>query len=428
MTVFIVSMVVMLVLLLGGVWIAVAVGVGGFLALVSKLGSTVFALIGQQSYPVVTNFGLIAVPLFIFMGEYLGASGVLRRVYEGLRLVLQGAPGELLQVNIATCGAFAAMSGSSIAGAATMGRIAYPELARLGYDRKITLGSVTAGGTLGILIPPSISFIIIGFIVQESIGQLFIAGLFPGLVLMLLYMLYIWARVTFQPSLVPAGVESVGWGARLRGLLQVWPFLIIMGVVLGSIYLGIATPTESAALGVVGSIVTAAALRLFTWRGLLDGALAATRTCAMLFLIMMTAQVTAQALVYYGIAISVSEYIIGIGSPLQAFLFVVAVYFVLGCFFEPTAMVILTLPMFAPAMVALGFSKVLFGVMVVVTLEIATLTPPVGLNLFVMHGVTGQPLEDVVKGTAPFILGNVILLAILYIWPQLALWLPNTMF
>lgn len=428
MTVFVISMVIMLGLILGSVWVAVAIGMGGIIALIPKVGHTVFTIIGALSFPISTSYTLMAIPLFVFMGEFLGASGIMDRVYGGLRLLLKGIPGELEQTNIVACGVFAAMAGTSTAGAATMGRVAYPELTKRGYDKKLTLGSVTAGGTLGILIPPSTSFIIYGMIAEESVGQLFMAGLFPGILLMLLYMLYIGVRVFLQPGLVPRKVEAAGVRSRIRGLTQIWPFLVVMGAALGTIYLGIATPTEASALGGVGAIAVAVTLRLFTWGKLMDSLLAATRTSAMMFLILMAAMVTSQALVHYGIVAAISEYIMGIGSPLMALLFVVAIYFVLGCFIDPTSMVVLTLPMFVPAMVALGFGKVLFGVMVVVTCEIALLTPPVGFNLFVVQGVTGEKLEDIIKGTSPFLLGNFSLLFILYAWPDLALWLPNTMF
>lgn len=428
MTIFVISMVIMLGLILGSVWVAVAIGMGGIIALIPKVGHTVFTIIGALSFPISTSYTLMAIPLFVFMGEFLGASGIMDRVYGGLRLLLKGIPGELEQTNIVACGVFAAMAGTSTAGAATMGRVAYPELTKRGYDKKLTLGSVTAGGTLGILIPPSTSFIIYGMIAEESVGQLFMAGLFPGILLMLLFMFYIGVRVFLQPGLVPRKVEAAGVRSRIRGLTQIWPFLVVMGAALGTIYLGIATPTEASALGGVGAIAVAVTLRLFTWGKLMDSLLAATRTSAMMFLILMAAMVTAQALVHYGIVAAISEYIMGIGSPLMALLFVVAIYFILGCFIDPTSMVVLTLPMFVPAMVALGFSKVLFGVMVVVTCEIALLTPPVGFNLFVVQGVTGEKLEDIIKGTSPFLLGNFSLLFILYVWPDLALWLPSTMF
>jgi len=428
MTVFVISMVIMLGLILGSVWVAVAIGMGGIIALIPKVGHTVFTIIGALSFPISTSYTLMAIPLFVFMGEFLGASGIMDRVYGGLRLLLKGIPGELEQTNIVACGVFAAMAGTSTAGAATMGRVAYPELTKRGYDKKLTLGSVTAGGTLGILIPPSTSFIIYGMIAEESVGQLFMAGLFPGILLMLLFMFYIGVRVFLQPGLVPRKVEAAGVRSRIRGLTQIWPFLVVMGAALGTIYLGIATPTEASALGGVGAIAVAVTLRLFTWGKLMDSLLAATRTSAMMFLILMAAMVTSQALVHYGIVAAISEYIMGIGSPLMALLFVVAIYFILGCFIDPTSMVVLTLPMFVPAMVALGFSKVLFGVMVVVTCEIALLTPPVGFNLFVVQGVTGEKLEDIIKGTSPFLLGNFSLLFILYVWPDLALWLPSTMF
>ena len=425
---FVVAMTLMVFLIMSAVWIAVSVGMAGFVALLPELGYRTFILISRQSYGIITSFTLMAIPLFIFMGEFLGISGVMGRIYDGLRLLLRGVPGGLEQTNIAACGIFAAMSGSSVAGAATMGRVAYPELTKRGYDKKLTLGSVTAGGTLGILIPPSLSFIIYGMIAQESVGQLFMAGLFPGLLLAAMYMVYIAVRTTIQPGLVPKEIaEATPWRVRIGGLSQVWPFLIVMGVVLGTIYFGIATPTESAALGAIGAIAVAVFLRLFTWRKLLDSLLATIRTTSMLFLIMMTSQVTSQALVYYGLSAMATEYIVGIGSPLGVCAFITVLYLFLGCFFEGTAIAFLTLPIFVPAMVKMGFSKVWFGVVECVITEISLLTPPVGLNLFVMQGVTGESLEDIVKGTWPFMMANVALLPILYVLPQLALWLPSTM-
>lgn len=430
MIVFILAVAIMLFLILGGAWIAISLGFSGVIALWPKLGNRLWDLIGIHGFTTSTNFVLLAVPLFVFMGEFMGRSGIMGRVYKGLIQLLQGVPGGLEQTNVAACGVFAAISGSSVAGAATMGRVAYPELTRRGYDRRLTLGSVTAGGTLGILIPPSIPLIIYGLIAEESVGALFMAGVLPGLLLILLYMLYIGTRATIQRGLVPREIREVGggWQARLRGFLEVWPFVLLMGLVLGTIYLGVATPTEAAALGAVGAIAVAAFFRQLSWAAIMDSLLATVRTTSMVILIVVCAKIVVQAIVYYGIHQSVGQWITGIGSPATYYLFICISYFVLGCFFEPLSMMILTVPLFVPALVALGFSKVWFGIVVSVSCEIGLLTPPVGINLFVMQGVTGEPLGDIVKGSWPFIFLNVLLLVILYLWPKIALWLPNTMF
>jgi C4-dicarboxylate transporter, DctM subunit len=426
----IIGVIVMLALILSGMWIAVSIGIGGIYALLFSLGtSKTLNVIGLQCWGTSSNFVLACVPLFVFMGEFLSASGIIKRVYEGLNKTIAGIPGELQQTNIAACAVFAAASGSSLAGSATMGKIAYSELVhKRGYDRRLTLGAIAAGGTLGILIPPSIIMIVYGVTVEESIGQLFVAGIVPGLILTGLFMVYIGTRAALNPRLTPRDISHVSVKERLVGLLSIWPFLLLMGVVLGSIYAGMATPTEAAAIGATGSVFIAVVYGILTWRSLHESAIATVRTTGMIFLIVMCARLMGMALAYYGISHIIGEWAMKLGSPAITYLVIVVIYLILGCFFDSITMIVLTVPLFMPAVEALGFSKLWFGIVITVLMEAGLLTPPVGVNLFIMQGVTGESLEEVAKGALPFVVFMLLLLAVLYIWPPIATWLPGLLF
>lgn len=424
----IVGVIIMLCLILGGTWIAVSIGVGGIYALFLKIGIRTLDIIGIQCWWSSANFVLASIPLFVFMGEFLSASGIINRVYEGLNKLLFGVPGELEQTNIAACAVFAAASGSILAGSATMGKIAYPELVnKRGYDKTLTLGTIAAGGTLGILIPPSIIMILYGVIAEESIGQLFMGGLIPGFMLTAFYMIYVGARAIINPRLIPREVGRVTMRQRLAAL-SIWPFLLLMGIVLGSIYFGMATPTEAAAIGATGSVAIAAVYRTLTWKKLVDSVVATLRTTCMIFLIVMCAKIMVMALTYYGVAHAIGQWILGIGSPVGVFIFVVVIYLILGCFFDAVSMIVLTVPLFLPVVQSIGFSKVWFGIVVTLCMEAGLLTPPVGVNLFILQGVTGESLESIVKGSWPFVAMIIVLLVIIYIWPPIATWLPDLMY
>jgi len=425
-----VSLLMMLTLILAGMWISVSIGISGIYALFLKIGaSKTLNIVALQCWSTSTSFVLACVPLFVFMGEFLSASGIIKRVYDGLNKAIAGIPGELEQTNIAACAVFAAASGSSLAGSATMGKISWVELVHnRGYDKRLTLGCIAAGGTLGILIPPSIIFIIYGVTVEESIGQLFVAGIIPGLILTSLFMFYVAARSIFNPRLTPRGMERFSLRERFIGLLAIWPFLLLITVVLGSMYLGLATPTEAAAMGSSGSILIALLYRILTWQSLLDSAIATVRTTSMIFLIVMSAKFLGMALGYYGASKFVSQWIIGFGSPLSIFLFTVGLYLILGCFFDAITMIVLTVPLILPAFEHLGFSKIWFGVVITILMEAGLLTPPVGVNLFIMQGVTGESLEEVAKGSAPFVGLMLLLLSLIYLWPSLATWLPRVLY
>ncbi|MBI4590536.1 MAG: TRAP transporter large permease, partial [Candidatus Rokubacteria bacterium] len=342
---------------------------------------------------------------------------------------IRGLPGGLVQTNLIACTIFAACSGSSLASAATMGRVAYPEqVGKRGYDPGLVLGSVAAGGTLGILIPPSIFFIVYGSIGDQSVGKLFLAGLFPGLMMSSFFILYVAIRCVVQRGLVPAEAGANpdgGWAVRLAGLLEIWPFLVLIVAVLGGLYGGIATPTEAAGVGASVSLVIALGYRTVTWRRFLDACRGTVRTTSMIFFILISAKVMAVALAYYGVPSLMKDFARSFGSPLILLLIISFVYLVLGTVFEDFSLMIILLPFVLPAIQAAGYDPIWFGVYMCMLLEAGLLSPPVGLNLFVIQGVTGAPLGQVVWGSMPFLFLLLMGAAIIVAFPQIAIWLPS---
>ena len=432
LSVLLAAMGLMVVLLLAGVWIAFAVGLSGALTLYPLLGERVLTLFGITSWDTSTSFVLVAVPLFVFMGEIISSGGIVKRLYSGLAQAIQGLPGGLVQTNLIASTIFAACSGSSVATAATMGRVAYPEqVGRRGYDPGLVLGSVAAGGTLGILIPPSIFFIVYGSIADQSVGKLFLAGFFPGLMMSALFMLYVGIRCVIQPGLAPqlrlapANPGRSHWTLRLKGLRDVWPFLLLIVAVLGSIYGGVATPTEAAAVGASASILIALGYRVLTWRGFKEACLGTVRTTSMLFLIVIAARVMTVALAYYGVPTLMKDFARSFGSPILLLVIISVVYLILGTIFEDFSLMIILLPFVLPAIQTAGYNPIWYGVFMCMLLEAGLLSPPVGMNLFVIQGVTGASLGQVSWGSLPFLLILLGGAAILVVYPQLALWLPT---
>jgi tripartite ATP-independent transporter DctM subunit len=265
-------------------------------------------------------------------------------------------------------------------------------------------------------------------VAEESVGQLFTAGVFPGLMLTAFFMLYIAIKALLNPRLMPQEFVRVPFVERLKSLYDVMPFFILIGIVLGTIYSGMATPTEAAAAGATGSVVMSALYRTLTWRKIVVSAFATVRTTCMIFLIVMAAKVMVMGLTYYGVSHSIEEWFIGMGSPVSVYILVILIYVILGCFFDAVTMIVLTVPIFLPVMESFGFSKVWFGIVVTVCMEMGLLTPPVGVNLFIMQGVTGESLEEVAKGSYPFVILMLILLTIIFVWPPVATWLPALLY
>jgi C4-dicarboxylate transporter, DctM subunit len=415
-----------LLLLAAGVWVGVGLGLSGVIGLTQVLGwERAVDIVGKVVWEQNTSFILVAIPMFILMGEILFHSGIMSTIYLRAATAVSGIPGGLLQANIAACTIFAACSGSSVASAATIGSVGFPEIAQRKYSKPIALGSIAAGGTLGILIPPSIIFIVYGSMAEVSIGRLFLAGLIPGLALASLYALYIAVRCILDPSLAPREAR-VSTGERLKALLGLWQMGILIVVVLGGIYGGIASPTEVAALGAFLSILIAIGARSFTLGVLWRAALATVRQTSMILFVIFTAKILSVTLIYFQVPATVVAWIGAAEmTPLHIFLAIVAVYLLLGMFVDGIAMMVITIPFIVPILTNAHMDLVWMGVIICILIEVGLLTPPVGLNLYVLQGVTGEPIRDVIAGATPFIVLQMLMIAVLYSWPSIALFLPK---
>jgi C4-dicarboxylate transporter DctM subunit len=390
-------------------------------------------MLGLITWNTNTSFVLVAIPLFILMGELLLRSGLSERLYRVLSAWLAPLPGGLLHSNIAACATFAAVSGSSVATAATIGSVALPAFRARGYDERLVLGSLAAGGTLGILIPPSINFIVYGVLMEVSIGRLYIAGVVPGVLLSLLFMAFIFVAAVARPASAPRET-GIPWAARLRGLADMLPTVILIFLVLGTIYLGVATPTEAAAFGVSGAFVLAAISGGVRVAMLRDVFLASARTTAMVMLILTGAFILNSTLALLGVPYAISQAVAGWGlTPTMTMIMLVGFYLVLGTFMDGFAMMVTTIPVILPILKTTNIDLVWFGVIAVILTEAALISPPEGLNLYVIHGLRRGPdapggtIMDVYLGVLPFFLLMMLAIALIMVFPQIALWLPATM-
>ena len=382
--------------------------------------------LGEIVWQNAIEYILVAIPLFILLGEILLRAGIAERMYGAMVQWLSWLPGGTMHSNIGSCAIFAASSGSSVATAATVGTVAYPEIARRGYNEPLFLGTIAAGGTLGILIPPSINLIIYGLLTDTSVPQLYLAGFLPGLLLALLFMLTILIAVLIKPEWGGDPVET-SWSERWKSLPDLLPPLGIFVVVVGSIYAGIATATEAASVGVVASLILAAsfgALNLNMLREAVEGTL---RTTAMVMLIVFAALFLNFVLAAVGMTGKLVALIDHMGiSPMQTLWVIIGFYIVLGCFMETLSMLITTTPLIAPILFSMGFDPVWFGILVTLLLETALITPPVGVNLYIVQGVRdGGAMNDVIIGTLPFVLTMFVMIGMLVLFPQIALFLPQ---
>ena len=376
-----------------------------------------------------TEFVLVAVPMFILMGEILLRSGVVVGMYQSLDSWVNKIPGGLIHTNIAACSLFSATSGSSVATAATIGTVAIPNMRELGYDRRLYLGSIAAGGTLGILIPPSINLILFGVLAEVSITRLYLASLLPGICLAASFSLAVFLFCLFKPSL-GGNITNYSWRDRVASLKNLAAPIGLFTIVVGSIYAGYATPTEAAALGVVASLaigVLKGEFSIIDFYLALEGAM---RTTAMVMLIVMSAFFLNFVMVSIGLTGIITDFMKGLNfSPIIVIFIIVIVYLVLGCFMETLSLMIATTPIVAPIVAALGFDLVWFGVLFMILIEAALITPPIGVNLFVVQSVRNQsdigPMRDVMIGVTPFLFMMLIMIGVLIAFPSLALWLPE---
>jgi tripartite ATP-independent transporter DctM subunit len=383
-------------------------------------------MLGELTWSSSNSFILVAVPFYIFMGEIVLRSGIAERMYAALVQWISWLPGGLMHSNVAACSMFAAISGSSVATAVTIGTVALDEVKRHNYNERLFLGTLAAGGTLGILIPPSINMVVYGVMTETSIPKLYLAGFIPGFLLAGLFSLTVLVACWWRPQWSGARVVT-SWPARLRGLGDLLPPLFIFVVVIGSIYAGFATATESAALGILAAMLLAAFRRRLTWEMLRQSFEGTIRTTAAVMLIILGAYFLNVVINAIGLTAALTRLITALAlTPTELLLAVIVFYLILGCFMETLSMMVATVPIVTPLMVKAGFDPVWFGILVVILMETAMVTPPVGINLFVVQGVRGRgQLHDVIVGAAPFVATLILMIAIICIFPGIVMWLPR---
>ncbi len=374
-----------------------------------------------------TNFSLTAVPLFILTGELLLVSGIAAAMFNAIDKWVRFIPGGLLHTIIGSSALFAATSGSSVASAATIGTVAIPQMREGKYNPPLFLGSIAAGGTLGILIPPSINMIVYGVLADASIGRLYLAGIIPGIMLASIFSLTIFILCVAKPHLGGMKVAPIGWAEKFRSLPALVPPLLLFMLMVGSIYLGIATPTEAAALGFIGALCLTAANGKLTFDTLMRAFERTIKTTSMVMLIVITALLINFVMVSVGLSGQVQDMIRSIDAPpFVIMLAIIAIYLVLGCFMETLSLMIATTPIVVPIILALGYDPIWFGVLFMLLIETALITPPIGMNLFIVQSVRGDgDFKDVVVGAFPFVIAILVMIGVLLAFPSVALWLPT---
>ncbi|MFG1398730.1 TRAP transporter large permease [Roseixanthobacter pseudopolyaromaticivorans] len=414
------------------VLIGLSIPVGAALGVLGLILDPLYSMLplsramGELAWSTNNEFLLVAIPLFILLGEVLLRAGFAERMYSAMSLWLSWLPGGLMHANIGASALFAATSGSSVATAATVGTVSIPQIKRYGYNEPLFLGSLAAGGTLGILIPPSINLVIYGVLTNASVPKLYLAGIIPGLLLAGLFMLTIIIACIVKPQWGGHKIRAT-WGERMRSLVHLAPPLGIFLLVVGSIYAGLATPTEAAALGVLGALILAAWFRRLTLTMLREAVEGTMKATAMIMLIIIAASFLNFVMSATGITDAITNSISGLGISATAMLIVIVIfYLILGCFMETLSMMITTIPIVAPIMFQLGYDPIWLGILIIILVEAALITPPVGLNLFVVQSLRKSgSMGGVIVGSMPFVLAMAVLLVLISIFPGLALYLPR---
>lgn len=419
----------MLLMLAVGVWVSLALVGVAVLGLMLSGNDQIGLLFGTSSWGASTAWSLTALPMFIWMGEVLFRTRLSADLFTGLAPLMGGLPGKLLHVNVLSCGIFAAVSGSSAATAATIGRMTLPELKAQGYSDRMAVGTLAGSGTLGLLIPPSIILIVYGVAAEVSIGRLFIAGALPGLLLVVLFMGYtmIWALLN-KDELPAHDKEQISLARKIAALRKLVPILGLIGFVLGSIYGGLTTPTEAAALGVFGALILALVTGSLTLDSFKDSLLGAVKSSCMIGLILIGAHFLTLAMGFLGIPRALTEWIGTLGlSPLELLICLTALFVVLGCFLDGISVVVLTVAVVLPMVQHAGIDLLWFGIYIVLVVEMSQITPPVGFNLFVIQALTGKNILYVARAALPFFLLILLAIGLIYWFPQIVTYLPTTM-
>ena len=416
-------------LLAAGMAIGFAMALSAFVGTLLLIdGQAALALLGQTAYDTAVTYNLSVVPMFVLMGYIAGGAGLSEQLYRACNSWLGHRRGGLALATIGGCGAFAAICGSSIATAATMAQIALPEMRRYNYDDRLATGAVAAGGTIGILIPPSIIMVIYGLLTETSISKLFLAGFLPGLLTVAGFMLAIAVMTRINPRLGPPAAPATS-REKLLALRSVWGPVLLFLLVIGGLYIGVFSPTEAASIGAVGAFVLGIINRGFDRAALGQALLDTVKTTAMIFTILIGAILFNNFLILASMPTLVSDWITGLPlGRLAILLVIIGMYFILGCLLDSLAMILLTIPIVFPIVTALGYDPVWFGIIIVMVVELGLITPPIGMNVFVIKGIARDvPLEMIFRGVTPFIVAQIILILILIAFPQIALWLPSTM-
>ena len=402
------------------------VGVSGFAYLSG--GGPALKIVGHTTMRTVTDFNFAVIPLFLLMGSLATTSGMSRELFRGANAFVGHLRGGLGIATIAACGGFAAICGSSVATAATFSRVAYPEMRRYGYPQSFATGVIAAGGTLGIMIPPSTVFAVYGLITEQDVGKLFVAGILPGILAVLMYIATISIIGALRPGFLPTGPRST-WAQRLDCIREIWATILLFAFVIGGIYGGLFTATEAAGMGAGGAFIIGVLRRRLSLNDVLRSLLEATRTTAAVFTVLIGALLFGYFLTITQTPQKVTEFLGSLGLGSYGILTIIMVmYLVLGCLMDALAMIILTVPIIFPVIKALGFDPIWFGVIIVMTVELGLIHPPVGMNIFVIKSVVEDAkISTIFYGVLPFILTDLVRLAILIAFPILALWLPSHM-
>lgn len=419
---------VLVILLAPGLWIGLSLLGTGIVAMLFFTERPIGDAMATTIWSHTSLWGLSALPLFVLMGEILFRSKLSETLFAGLAPLMRRLPGGLLHVNVVGCSTFAAISGSSAATLMTIGKMTMPELKKRGYPDSLSAGTLAGAGTLGLLIPPSITMIIYGVTVQESIGRLFIAGIFPGLMLTALFILYImlWGMFTEQGRSLREVKASVR--EKLAGVGRLTPIVLLVGGVIGSIYVGLASPTEAATLGVIGALILSAFQRTLTRTALKTALLGTVKTTSMIMLLLAGSAFLTLAMGFTGLPRALAEWIGAMNlSPIMLIAILTVFYILLGCFLDGISMIVLTMAVIEPLVRNAGFDMIWFGVFVVLVGEMALITPPIGFNLFLVESMTGRGIGFVSKATLPMFMLMLLGVVILVLVPELATWLPSAM-
>ncbi|MBW1817142.1 MAG: TRAP transporter large permease [Deltaproteobacteria bacterium] len=423
------GIIVLVIMLFSNMPVGFVMGFLGFLGFGYVRGlDPALSLLARDVFEVFSSYGLTVVPLFVFMGQIAFHSGISRRLYDSAYVLLGSRRGGLAMATVGACAGFSAISGSTNATAATMATVTLPEMKRYKYDMSLATGTVAAAGSLGILIPPSVIFIVYGILTEQSIGKLFAAGILPGILLTFLFLLTIYLRVLKNPDLAPPGPKT-SWSEKFRSFVGVLETLLIFGMVMGGIFFGIFTPTEAAAAGAFLTIALALVRRQLTWKGFVASLPDTTRISCMVIVIVTGAVIFGHFMAITRLPYELANWVSSLPLPSYAIMgVIILVYLFGGCFMDALAMIMLTIPIFFPVAVALGYDPIWFGVVIVLITEMGVITPPVGVNVYVVYGVAKDvPLETIFKGVFPMLLALLVCNLMLLFFPQIALFLPGLM-